>query len=73
MLLIEQADVILANSNFTVRVFKAHFPSIQQTPSIVYPGINVAAYEPQPFESSAPDFVQLASGYVLIPAIEIVV
>ncbi|KAJ3927417.1 MAG: alpha-1,3-mannosyltransferase ALG2 [Lentinula lateritia] len=40
-----QADVILANSKFTGRVFKDHFPSIQQIPEVVYPGINIAAYE----------------------------
>ncbi|KAE9394727.1 mannosyltransferase [Gymnopus androsaceus JB14] len=40
-----QADVILANSQFTGRVFKDNFPSIQVTPKVVYPGINIAAYE----------------------------
>ena len=38
------ADVILANSNFTTRVFNAHF-GIQVTPRVVYPGINFKAYE----------------------------
>ncbi|KAF9071839.1 alpha-1,3-mannosyltransferase ALG2 [Rhodocollybia butyracea] len=40
-----QADVILVNSNFTGRVFKYNFPSIRRTPKVVYPGINIAAYE----------------------------
>lgn len=39
-----QADVILANSKFTARVFKSYFPSISQNPDIVYPGINIQAY-----------------------------
>ena len=37
--------MILANSKFTARVFKAYFPSIPQTPSVIYPGINISAYE----------------------------
>ncbi|KAF9009564.1 glycosyltransferase family 4 protein [Cyathus striatus] len=40
-----QADIILANSRFTARVFKAYFPSIERTPDVVYPGINISAYE----------------------------
>ncbi|KAG8688187.1 Alpha-1,3-mannosyltransferase-like protein [Ceratobasidium sp. 394] len=39
-----QADVILANSRFTSRVFKHSFPSIKIDPVIVYPGINISAY-----------------------------
>ncbi|XP_006458634.1 hypothetical protein AGABI2DRAFT_65105 [Agaricus bisporus var. bisporus H97] len=39
-----QADVILANSKFTARVFNSYFPSISQNPDIVYPGINIQAY-----------------------------
>lgn len=42
--LIGQADVILANSKFTARVFRSHFPSIQSNPDVVYPGINIQAY-----------------------------
>ncbi|EUC66058.1 glycosyltransferase family 4 protein [Rhizoctonia solani AG-3 Rhs1AP] len=41
----KQADVILANSNFTSRVFKHSFPSIKTDPVVVYPGINISAYE----------------------------
>jgi alpha-1,3/alpha-1,6-mannosyltransferase len=44
---IDQSDVILANSEFTAQVFKSHFPSITQNPSVVYPGINISAYEEQ--------------------------
>ncbi|KIK70073.1 glycosyltransferase family 4 protein [Collybiopsis luxurians FD-317 M1] len=40
-----QADIILANSKFTCRVFNENFPSIHRTPKVVYPGINIAAYE----------------------------
>ncbi|KAG7094231.1 hypothetical protein E1B28_007837 [Marasmius oreades] len=40
-----QADCILANSKFTSRVFKSYFPSIPQQPTVVYPGINIKAYE----------------------------
>lgn len=39
------ADIILANSRFTARIFKRHFPSIHMEPDVVYPGINVKAYE----------------------------
>ncbi|KAJ1310513.1 hypothetical protein OPQ81_007244 [Rhizoctonia solani] len=41
----KQADVILANSQFTSRVFKHSFPSIKADPVVVYPGINISAYE----------------------------
>lgn len=37
--------MILANSQFTGRVFKDNFRSIQVIPKVVYPGINIAAYE----------------------------
>lgn len=57
---IGQADVLLANSNFTARVFKAHFPSIKQVPKIVYPGINIAAYE-APVDASDPDIIAISS------------
>lgn len=40
-----QADIILANSKFTARVFKAYFESISRTPRVVYPGINISVYE----------------------------
>ncbi|KAH7340158.1 alpha-1,3-mannosyltransferase ALG2 [Rhizoctonia solani] len=40
-----QADVILANSQFTSRVFNHSFPSIRTDPVVVYPGINISAYE----------------------------
>lgn len=39
-----QADVILANSQFTAGVFKSAFPSISAVPRVVYPGINISAY-----------------------------
>jgi hypothetical protein len=40
-----QADVILANSLFTVRVFRTYFPSINFSSTVVHPGINISAYE----------------------------
>jgi alpha-1,3/alpha-1,6-mannosyltransferase len=39
------ADIILANSEFTVGIFKKYFPSIPTIPRVVYPGVNVSAYE----------------------------
>ncbi|KAJ7043331.1 mannosyltransferase [Mycena alexandri] len=55
-----QADVILTNSNFTARVFESYFPSIRQTLTTVYPGINIAAYE-TPVDASDPDIVAVTS------------
>lgn len=62
-----QADVILSNSNFTARVFRSYFPSIPQTPTTVYPGINISAYE-TPVDASDPDVVAVVSyvGRVII-------
>ena len=40
-----QADVILANSLFTVQIFKTYLPSIKFSPTVVHPGINISAYE----------------------------
>jgi GH25 family lysozyme M1 (1,4-beta-N-acetylmuramidase) len=58
-----QADVILSNSDFTARVFKSYFPSIRQTPTTVYPGINISAYE-TPIDASHPDIVAISSSVV---------
>ncbi|KAF7322749.1 hypothetical protein HMN09_00053800 [Mycena chlorophos] len=55
-----QADVILSNSRFTARVFASYFPSIRQTPTTVYPGINISAYEQQ-FDAVNPDIAAVAS------------
>jgi len=38
------ADVLLANSEFTANVFESFF-SISRRPRVVYPGINLNAYE----------------------------
>ncbi|CAE7189291.1 unnamed protein product [Rhizoctonia solani] len=51
----KQADVILANSQFTSRVFKDSFPSIKTDPVVVYPGINISAYESLPSSSDTED------------------
>ncbi|KAJ3711637.1 glycosyltransferase family 4 protein [Lentinula guzmanii] len=56
-----QADVILANSNFTGRVFKDNFPSIRRTPEVVYPGINIVAYEATQDSSNDPDVAAILS------------
>ena len=56
-----QADVILANSKFTARVFKTHFPSIQSTPKVVYPGINLSAYEASSFDTHDQDILDVVS------------
>ncbi|KAL4080524.1 glycosyltransferase family 4 protein [Scleroderma citrinum] len=55
-----QADVILANSKFTARVTTAHFSSLKTTPKVVYPGINIEAYETSQI-SMGPDIVQVSS------------
>ncbi|KAG8978477.1 Alpha-1,3-mannosyltransferase-like protein [Tulasnella sp. 425] len=39
------ADVLLANSKFTAQVFKHSFRSIVRSPEVVYPGINLDAYD----------------------------
>ena len=49
---VEQADAILANSNFTVGVFKNAFPSIRMIPQVVYPGVNVDSYEHADYDVS---------------------
>ncbi|KAI5118332.1 hypothetical protein M0805_006614 [Coniferiporia weirii] len=41
------ADVLLANSQFTAGVFNTFF-SIPRKPQVVYPGINISAYDPPP-------------------------
>ncbi|KAF8061737.1 mannosyltransferase [Lyophyllum atratum] len=55
-----QADVILANSKFSARVTKSHLKSIRRTPRVVYPGINIAAYEAT-VDSNDPDNVAVTS------------
>lgn len=55
-----QADVILANSRFTARVFKTYFPSIVINPRVIYPGINIDAYEAA-VDRAAPEIQQVIS------------
>ncbi|KAF8638842.1 hypothetical protein AX17_001900 [Amanita inopinata Kibby_2008] len=55
-----QADIILANSKFTARVFKSFFKSIQHTPRIIYPGINISAYQGH-VDFSDPDIMNVLS------------
>jgi alpha-1,3/alpha-1,6-mannosyltransferase len=54
------ADVILVNSRFTARVFRSYLPSIRQTPTVIYPGINTKAYE-SAVDESDPDIIQVLS------------
>jgi alpha-1,3/alpha-1,6-mannosyltransferase len=43
-----QADVILSNSEFTAKVYAKAFPSLaKRSPRVVYPCIDLAAYQPQ--------------------------
>ena len=55
-----QADIILANSEFTARVTMAHFSSLTTTPKAVCPGINIEAYQllSEPMD---PEIVQVCS------------
>lgn len=55
-----QADIILANSLFTVQVFKTYFPSIKFSPTVVHPGINISAYE-VPVDQNDPDVAAIRS------------
>lgn len=55
-----QADTLVANSKFTARITMAHLSSITSTPKVVYPGINVTAYQ-APVDWTAPDTVQITS------------
>ncbi|KAH7911910.1 glycosyltransferase family 4 protein [Hygrophoropsis aurantiaca] len=55
-----QADIILANSKFSANVSKTNFHSLQYTPHVVYPGINIEAYL-APVDLSDPDISQVTS------------
>ncbi|KAI6027968.1 glycosyltransferase family 4 protein [Pisolithus microcarpus] len=55
-----QADIILANSRFTARVTMAYFTSLKTPPKVVYPGINIQAYETS-VDMMDPDIVQVTS------------
>lgn len=50
-----RADRIVVNSHFTASIFKKAFPAIRQTPEVLYPPINLAAYDlPRPLSPSSP-------------------
>ena len=53
--------MILANSKFTARVFATHFPSIPAPPRVVYPGINLAAYEASAYDTQDQDVLAVVS------------
>ncbi|EJU05889.1 UDP-Glycosyltransferase/glycogen phosphorylase [Dacryopinax primogenitus] len=46
------ADLVIANSLFTARVFKKAFPMLSKTPRVIYPGINLAAYQQDALEDT---------------------
>ena len=52
-----QADLLLANSQFTAKVFLLHFHSIDRKPRVVYPGINVEKYKAQDTDANVADVV----------------
>ncbi|CAE6505399.1 unnamed protein product [Rhizoctonia solani] len=62
----KQADVILANSQFTSRVFKHSFPSIKTDLVVVYPGINISAYESLPSSSDTEEIKMVKSDKVTL-------
>jgi alpha-1,3/alpha-1,6-mannosyltransferase len=62
--MVAQADVILANSKFSARVTKSNFASLREIPKVVYPGVNIAAYE-LTTDFSDPDILQVSS-YVTV-------
>ncbi|RUP47863.1 hypothetical protein BC936DRAFT_145257, partial [Jimgerdemannia flammicorona] len=41
----DAADTIVVNSKFTRSIFRQSFPSIRQEPQVLYPAINLAAYD----------------------------
>jgi len=50
-----QADRIVVNSKFTASIFKQAFKTIGQTPEVLYPPINLAAYDKsRPLSPSSP-------------------
>lgn len=55
-----QADIILANSNFTARVFSTYFPSIIKPLTVVHPGIDISEYE-TPVDASNADIISVRS------------
>ena len=57
---VAQADIILANSKFSARVTKSNFASLREIPKVVYPGVNIAAYELKT-DLSDPDIMQITS------------
>jgi alpha-1,3/alpha-1,6-mannosyltransferase len=59
--IVGQADVILANSHFTARVTKHHFPSIRNTLKVVHPGIDLSSYQVKHRDTSNPDVRAITS------------
>ena len=55
-----QADTLVANSQFTARITMAHLSSIASTPKVVYPGINIGAYQ-IPIDWTEPDIIRITS------------
>lgn len=57
------SDLIAVNSGFTAGMFKKSFPSVHQTPQILYPPINFDAYD-RPVDRNDPT-VKILETYVL--------
>lgn len=58
------SDIILANSRFTANVFEVSFPSIaarNPPPTVVYPGINIGAYDAPVPPLNTPDLLEVTS------------
>jgi alpha-1,3/alpha-1,6-mannosyltransferase len=71
MTLLGQSDVILSNSEFTSRVYAKAFKSLwKRKPRVVYPCIDLAAYQPDKLrkgkgkQASEDDSVSLIASFV---------
>jgi alpha-1,3/alpha-1,6-mannosyltransferase len=60
-----QADVILANSLFTSRVYKSAFSSLKSLPEVIYPGLDLSAFTPLTLKEAKNSEVKLVASYVL--------
>ncbi len=54
----EMADTILVNSQFTRGIFKDAFPSISQEPRVLYPSVNLDAYDGTVVEDASDDVMR---------------